>query len=100
MRILDHCLKIHDHLTLGQTHNGSEANLRVKDALKIGKEEVIRVVRENVGSTLKLQLKMVVIDRFFDFENPLSNSILYARPTALVKAKETRENIEEHYEKY
>ena len=31
-------------------------------------------------------------------KNPLPNSILYARQTALVKAKETRENIEEHYE--
>ena len=76
LRGLDHCLKIHYHLTSGQTHTWSEANPRVKNALKIGKEEVIRVVREKCGFQLDTPTQDggntnngPIADRYFDPKN-------------------------------
>ena len=32
------------------------------------------------------------------WENPLPNSTLYCRPVCLMRGKETRENVEEHFQ--
>ena len=47
LRSLDHMEKLLYHLVASQTHTWLESNWQVKDALKLGKEEVQKQIKEH-----------------------------------------------------
>ena len=76
LRSLGHCLKQLYHLVSGQTHTWSESNLNVKQALTVGKKEVIDHIKAKCGFLVDCPTVIggntnsgPIADRFFSPKN-------------------------------
>ena len=69
---MDHTIKIFQHIMSSQTHTWSESNPRVKDALKLAKDEIIDHILKETGMLIDSLIEKggntnggPLMDRFF-----------------------------------